>query len=76
MSAPPNPVVVPNANRAEAELVHERSATPPLGDLPSALPRPPGELAELERVWAPPRGWRLLTAVNNTHIGLYYIATA
>ena len=44
--------------------------------LPSALPRPPGELAELERVWAPPRGWRLVTAVNNTHIGLYYIATA
>jgi cytochrome c oxidase subunit I+III len=44
--------------------------------LPSTLPRPPGELAELERVWQPPRGWRLLTAVNNTHIGLYYIATA
>jgi cytochrome c oxidase subunit I+III len=47
-----------------------------VSDLPSALPRPPGELAELERVWAPPRGWRLVTAVNNTHIGLYYIATA
>ena len=54
----------------------ERSAAPSAAGLPSALPRPPGELAALERVWAPPRGWRLLTAVNNTHIGLYYIATA
>jgi heme/copper-type cytochrome/quinol oxidase subunit 2 len=52
------------------------SAAASTNGLPSALPRPPGELAELERVWVPPRGWRRLTAVNNTHIGLYYIATA
>ena len=25
------------------------------------------------RVWQPPRGWRVLTAVNNTHIGLWYV---
>jgi hypothetical protein len=37
---------------------------------------PAGELEALERAWAPPRGWRLLKAVNNTHIGVFYIATA
>ncbi|HSI60586.1 MAG TPA: cbb3-type cytochrome c oxidase subunit I, partial [Ideonella sp.] len=46
------------------------------GALPSSLPRPAGELARLEEAWRPPRGWRVLSAVNNTHIGLYYIATA
>ncbi|WPG39557.1 cytochrome c oxidase subunit I [Variovorax sp. EBFNA2] len=30
----------------------------------------------LERAWQAPRGWRLLSAVNNTHIGGFYIATA
>ena len=29
--------------------------------LPSSLPRPPGELEALERAWAPPNGWRLLS---------------
>jgi cytochrome c oxidase subunit I+III len=43
---------------------------------PNPLPRPPEELARLEAVWEPPRGWRRLSAVNNTHIGLYYVATA
>jgi len=43
---------------------------------PNALPRPPGELAALEAAWATPRGWRLLTVVNNTYVGVYYIATA
>jgi cytochrome c oxidase subunit I+III len=44
--------------------------------LPNPLPRPPDELGRLEAVWSPPRGWRLLSAVNNTYIGLFYIATA
>jgi cytochrome c oxidase subunit I+III len=44
--------------------------------LPNALPRPPGELEALQRAWAPPSGWRRLSAVNNSHIGLYYLATA
>ncbi|WP_353645286.1 cytochrome c oxidase subunit I [Mesorhizobium sp. WSM2239] len=39
-------------------------------------PRPPGELEELERVWATPKGWRIVTAVNNTVIGLLYIGVA
>jgi cytochrome c oxidase subunit I+III len=44
--------------------------------LPNPLPRPPDELAQLERAWQPPRGWRLLSAVNNTYIGLFYVGTA
>ena len=44
--------------------------------LPNALPRPPHELEALRAVWQPPQGWRLLSAVNNTYIGLYYIGTA
>ncbi|WP_431094676.1 cytochrome c oxidase subunit I [Polaromonas aquatica] len=46
------------------------------GRLPSSLPRPPGELERLERAWRAPKGWRLLSAVNNSHIGVFYIATA
>ena len=49
------------------------SATPAL---PSSLPRPPDELARLEKAWKPPTGWRLLSAVNNTHVGLFYLATS
>jgi cytochrome c oxidase subunit I+III len=45
-------------------------------DYPNALPRPASELAELKRVWAIPRGLRIVTAVNNTVIGYFYIATA
>jgi cytochrome c oxidase subunit I+III len=44
--------------------------------LPNRLPRPPGEFDALVRVWQRPRGWRQLTAVNNTYIGLLYIGTA
>jgi cytochrome c oxidase subunit I+III len=44
--------------------------------LPSSTPRPPEELARLEEVWRPPSGWRIVTVVNNTHIGLLYIGTA
>jgi cytochrome c oxidase subunit I+III len=43
---------------------------------PSPLPRPEGELAALERIWAGPTGWRVVSDVNNTMIGYFYIATA
>jgi heme/copper-type cytochrome/quinol oxidase subunit 1 len=46
----------------------------------SALPheeaRPAGELEALRRIWAIPRGIRILTEYNNTYIGLLYIGTA
>lgn len=44
--------------------------------LPNRLPRPAGELEALRRAWEPPKGWRRFTAVNNTQIGLLYLATA
>ena len=44
--------------------------------LPNSLPRPPDELQKLRDAWRTPRGWRVLTTVNNTNIGLAYIATA
>ncbi|WP_294303137.1 cbb3-type cytochrome c oxidase subunit I [uncultured Sphingomonas sp.] len=43
---------------------------------PTKGPRPEGELEELERIWCAPKGWQLLTAVNNNYIGVYYIGTA
>jgi cytochrome c oxidase subunit I+III len=30
----------------------------------------------LERIWAPPRGWRIVSAVNNTIVGYLYIGAA
>jgi cytochrome c oxidase subunit I+III len=43
---------------------------------PNDLPRPPGELEQLQRVWQAPRGWRAFTQVNNTAVGLWYIGAA
>jgi len=34
------------------------------------------ERAELERIWALPKGWRILSAVNNTVVGYFYIGAA
>ncbi len=51
-------------------------ARPAAGGFANELPRPAGERAALERAWAPPRGWRAISAVNNTHIGAYYIVAA
>jgi cytochrome c oxidase subunit I+III len=48
----------------------------PEQELPNREPRPAEELAALERIWRPPSGWRILGAVNNTYIGLFYIGTA
>ncbi|MGB3378049.1 MAG: cbb3-type cytochrome c oxidase subunit I [Allopontixanthobacter sediminis] len=43
---------------------------------PTHRPRPEGELKELERIWQNPKGWGLLTVVNNNYIGFLYVATA
>ncbi|HVF62441.1 MAG TPA: cytochrome c oxidase subunit I [Casimicrobiaceae bacterium] len=44
--------------------------------LPNPVPRPPEEVAKLERIWAIPRGIRMLTEYNNNVIGALYVATA
>ena len=43
---------------------------------PNKLPRPKGELEALEAAWELPKGWRIVTAVNNTVIGYFYVGTA
>ncbi len=43
---------------------------------PTHRPRPEGEVEELEKIWAAPKGWGLLTVVNNNYIGFFYVATA
>jgi cytochrome c oxidase subunit I+III len=43
---------------------------------PNAVPRPPGELEELKRIWASPKGFAIVTDVNNTNVGLWYVGTA
>ena len=55
----------------------ETGVDPKLFDrFPTQEPRPEEELAELERVWCAPKGWRLLTVVNNNYVGLYYVGAA
>lgn len=46
------------------------------GSFPSCLPRPERELAELKRIWERPTGWRFLTVVNNSYIGIFYLGAA
>ena len=59
------------------ELAVIRMTAPiPAAELPNPAPRPAGELEELKRLWAPPKGWRIVSAVNNTVIGYFYIGTA
>jgi len=47
-----------------------------LDRFPTEGPRPKDELAELERVWRAPKGWALLTVVNNNYIGMFYVGAA
>jgi cytochrome c oxidase subunit I+III len=44
--------------------------------LPNPLPRPQGERSTLEAIWTGPKGWRVVSDVNNTVIGYFYVATA
>lgn len=41
---------------------------------PNTVPRPEDELPKLREPWVPPQGWRIFSAVNNTYVGLAYIA--
>jgi cytochrome c oxidase subunit I+III len=47
-----------------------------IDDLPNPAPRPDAEIEDLKRIWATPKGWRLISAVNNSVIGLIYIGAA
>jgi cytochrome c oxidase subunit I+III len=44
--------------------------------LPNEGNRPQSEIDDLKRIWATPKGFRLISAVNNTVIGLLYIGAA
>lgn len=58
-------------------MTSETGFDPALYDrFPTREPRPEGELEELERIWCAPKGWQLLTAVNNNYIGLFYVGAA
>jgi cytochrome c oxidase subunit I+III len=52
------------------------SSVDPQAQLPNSLPRPDDELRRLKQAWEPPRGWRALTQVNNTAVGLWYVGAA
>ncbi len=54
-------------------MTTETPAPPPL---PNPLPRPDGEFKQLQLAWRRPTGFRAITVVNNTSIGLLYIGTA
>jgi cytochrome c oxidase subunit I+III len=43
---------------------------------PNVTPRPPGELDDLVRIWASPKGWRRLTDINNMVVGIWYLGAA
>jgi cytochrome c oxidase subunit I+III len=45
-------------------------------EYPNSLPRPAGELEKLEKVWEPPRGFRMFSAVNNNYVGVYYVGAS
>jgi cytochrome c oxidase subunit I+III len=44
--------------------------------LPNSLPRPAHELEQLRSAWRTPSGLRFLTVVNNSYIGVFYVAAA
>src|SRR5688572_8912204 len=45
-------------------------------DYPNPLPRPKSELRRLKDAWELQKGWRILTEVNNSVIGAFYVGTA
>ncbi len=59
-------------NVAERPHTVETPAVQP----PHPTPRPAEEFAALKKAWESPKGWRILTAVNNTYVGVWYLGTA
>jgi cytochrome c oxidase subunit I+III len=65
------------ATAAAHRSTDERTDRPGRGsELPNATPRPESELEALKRIWEPPKSLRIVAAVNNTYIGLFYIGAA
>ena len=54
----------------------ERDGGAGMPELPNSLPRPEDELQTLKALWQTPKGWRILSSVNNTIVGYFYIGTA
>ena len=54
----------------------ERDAGAGISEFPNSLPRPEDELRTLKAVWQTPKGWRILSSVNNSVVGYLYIGTA
>jgi len=46
------------------------------GLFPLKRKRPDKEVRELERLWETPKGWKVLTAVNNNYVGYWYVITS
>jgi cytochrome c oxidase subunit I+III len=63
---------------AEHSAIADSRAKRSIGpsEFPNKLPRPEGELDELERIWAPPRGFHLISAVNNSYVGVWYVGAS
>ena len=55
--------------RADTPELFERPPKQP----PHATPRPAEELEGLKKAWETPKGWRLVTAVNNVYVGIWYV---
>jgi hypothetical protein len=60
---------------AESAQPDRRARADDAPDYPNPLPRPQGELERLRAVWEIPKGFRIVTAVNNTVVGYFYIGT-
>ena len=59
-------------NRPEKPETFEAGPPTP----PHSVPRPEAEFDTLKKAWEAPKGWRIITAVNNTYVGIWYLATA
>jgi len=72
--------MTPKHDMTPAEEFANRDRERALGTVPvtvpTTTPRPAGEEEELKRIWATPRGFRIVTAVNNTVIGTLYTGVA
>ena len=67
---------MPSTLSSELEVTDDQSHQAPPRRSSEQLPRPKGELEALEAAWELPKGWRIISAVNNTVVGYFYIGAA